>query len=174
MISRKHFFNVKFVAAKRAPESSSYRKDSRAEQRSLPNPKHCDGASRDSYQGRFVSVPQSIKPFVTARQQNHCDAMGSTEIIPMEEHRTTQRQRQFKARTISSNRAAGISCTIRNISTSGACLEVASPVGIPPVFDLFIEPEHCLPRGLAICKSHWRCLLLAARFVFACGQGRQY
>jgi len=65
----------------------------------------------------------------------------------MIENRKTQRHRVFKAATIAFNRAAGISCTLRNISDGGACLDVASPLGIPPDFDLHIASDpaarHC-------------------------------
>jgi hypothetical protein len=35
-----------------------------------------------------------------------------------------------------------ISCLVRNVSISGACLEVASPVGIPDTFMLLMESDH--------------------------------
>lgn len=60
----------------------------------------------------------------------------------MLERRKTPRQRILKAGTIAFNRAGGISCMIRNISDAGACLEVASPIGIPDEFTLLIEPDH--------------------------------
>ena len=48
----------------------------------------------------------------------------------MQERRTNQRQRVFKAGTIEFDGRA-IDCTIRNVSSVGAALEVASPAGIP-------------------------------------------
>ncbi len=60
----------------------------------------------------------------------------------MDERRKSPRQRMFKAGTIAFNRAGGISCTIRNLSANGACLEVASPLGIPDDFILVIESDH--------------------------------
>lgn len=59
----------------------------------------------------------------------------------MSEKRTAARQRVLKAGTIVFNRAGGISCTIRNMSEHGACLDVASPVGIPSDFTLLIEKD---------------------------------
>lgn len=59
----------------------------------------------------------------------------------MSEKRAAARQRVLKAGTIVFNRAGGISCTIRNMSESGACLEVASLVGIPTDFTLLIEKD---------------------------------
>lgn len=48
----------------------------------------------------------------------------------MEERRTTQRQRVFKAGTIAFDGSV-VDCTIRNVSPSGAALDVVSPLGIP-------------------------------------------
>ena len=65
----------------------------------------------------------------------------------MIENRKSQRHKVFKAATIEFNRAGGISCIVRNISDGGACLEVPSPFGIPPEFDLHIGGnrvgQHC-------------------------------
>lgn len=58
----------------------------------------------------------------------------------MVEKRTTPRHRVLKAATIEFGRAA-IDCSIRNISKSGAALDVASPVGIPDTFTLNIPSD---------------------------------
>ncbi len=60
----------------------------------------------------------------------------------MEERRKIQRHRVLKAGSIGFNRAAGISCRVRNLSTAGACLDIASPFGIPEDFVLMIENDH--------------------------------
>jgi hypothetical protein len=60
----------------------------------------------------------------------------------MEERRKALRHRTLKAGSISFNRAAGIDCRVRNLSPAGACLEVASQVGIPDDFVLVIENDH--------------------------------
>jgi hypothetical protein len=60
----------------------------------------------------------------------------------MIENRKSVRHRVFKAGIIEFNRAGGISCTVRNISDGGACLEVASPLGIPDDFDLHIASDR--------------------------------
>jgi hypothetical protein len=60
----------------------------------------------------------------------------------MTEHRIAQRHRVLKGGTIAFNGAAGISCTVRNMSETGAALDVISPVGIPPQFSLVIDGEH--------------------------------
>ena len=59
----------------------------------------------------------------------------------MNEHRIAQRHRVLKGGTISFNGAAGISCTVRNLSQTGAALDVISPVGIPEQFALVIDGE---------------------------------
>lgn len=65
----------------------------------------------------------------------------------MDERRKAQRHRTLKAGSISFNRAAGIDCRVRNVSPAGACLEVASQIGIPDDFVLVVEvdrlKQHC-------------------------------
>lgn len=57
----------------------------------------------------------------------------------MDEHRIAPRHRVLKGGTIAFNGAAGISCTVRNVSNTGAALDVISPVGIPQSFSLVID-----------------------------------
>ena len=70
----------------------------------------------------------------------------------MEERRKVQRHRVLKVGTLRFNRAAGIDCRVRNLSAAGACLEMASPVGIPEDFvlvigsDRFQQPCHVIWR----------------------------
>lgn len=68
------------------------------------------------------------------------------------ERRKVQRQRTLKGGTISFNRAGGIDCRVRNLSAKGACLEVASQVGIPASFDLIIEHDNLRQH----CEVVWR------------------
>ena len=53
----------------------------------------------------------------------------------MEQDRVAQRHRVLKAGTIEFN-GGGIDCMVRNLSTSGAALDVTSPIGIPERFTL--------------------------------------
>ncbi len=69
----------------------------------------------------------------------------------MMEHRKSVRHRVFKAGVIEFNRAGGISCTVRNISDGGACLEIASALGIPEQFDLHIASD----RRTVACQRIW-------------------
>ena len=49
----------------------------------------------------------------------------------MDEHRAAPRRRLLKAGKIMFGGGAVIDCTVRNLSETGAALEVISPVGIP-------------------------------------------
>lgn len=60
----------------------------------------------------------------------------------MDEKRKVQRHRTLKAGNIIFNRAGEIDCCVRNLSPAGACLEVASPLGIPDQFVLVVEADH--------------------------------
>jgi hypothetical protein len=70
----------------------------------------------------------------------------------MEERRKVPRRRTLKAGTIMFNRAGGIDCRVRNLSPQGACLEVASQVGIPAAFVLVIAYDHLRQP----CQVVWR------------------
>jgi hypothetical protein len=59
-----------------------------------------------------------------------------------EGRRKIARHRTLKAGSISFNRAGGIDCRVRNLSDAGACLEVASQLGIPEDFVLVVESDH--------------------------------
>ena len=67
----------------------------------------------------------------------------------MNNQRTFPRHRVLKSGTIEFNGGA-IDCTVRNLSASGAALDVTSPVGIPERFVLVADGSH-LP-----CHVVWR------------------
>ena len=58
------------------------------------------------------------------------------------ESRKAQRLRTLKAGLISFKNGGGISCTIRNMSSFGACLEVINQFGIPEDVMLVIASER--------------------------------
>ncbi len=58
----------------------------------------------------------------------------------MNNKRQSSRRRTFKGGSISFDRGVN-DCVIRNMSDTGALLEVASPLGIPDRFILIIKPE---------------------------------
>ncbi|WP_291849866.1 PilZ domain-containing protein [Bradyrhizobium sp.] len=70
----------------------------------------------------------------------------------MDEHRIAMRKRQLKAGKISFGNGGAIDCTVRNLSDTGAALEVISPVGIPEQFTLVVEADN-LKRP---CRVVWR------------------
>ncbi len=59
----------------------------------------------------------------------------------MEDKRRLRRARVLKAGTISFGGAA-ISCKVRNLTRSGAMLDVASPLGVPKEFTLVISSDE--------------------------------
>lgn len=69
----------------------------------------------------------------------------------MQEHRAAQRRRMLKAATISFGGGA-IDCIVRNLSETGASLEVISPVGIPDRFTLVVDAD----RSKLPCRIVWR------------------
>lgn len=69
------------------------------------------------------------------------------------ESRTAHRQRTLKgARIVFNGGRSTIDCTVRNLSPSGAKLDVASVVGIPNSFDLSFDGQ------LRACRVIWRSL----------------
>jgi hypothetical protein len=71
--------------------------------------------------------------------------------ISMNEHRVAPRRRILKAGTISFGGGA-IDCTVRNISETGAALEVVTPMYIPDRFTLLVQSDQ-LKRP---CHIVWR------------------
>jgi hypothetical protein len=69
----------------------------------------------------------------------------------MEETRITPRRRRLKAGTIEFG-GGGIDCTVRDISETGAALEVMTPLFIPDRFTLYVPSEQ-LKR---LCRIAWR------------------
>jgi hypothetical protein len=69
----------------------------------------------------------------------------------MDETRIAPRRRMLKAGTIEFG-GGGIDCTVRNISATGAALEVVTPLFIPDRFTLFVPSEQ-LKRP---CHIVWR------------------
>jgi hypothetical protein len=67
------------------------------------------------------------------------------------EKRDRRRQRVLKAGTIAFNRST-IDCVVRNISETGAALQVESQIGIPVSFHLIIAAE----QFRKLCRVRWR------------------
>jgi hypothetical protein len=73
-------------------------------------------------------------------------------VNPTQERRKVVRHRVLKgAHIIFTGHGATIDCTVRNLSEQGACLKVASPIGIPDTFDLAFDGISARP-----CRVTWR------------------
>ena len=67
------------------------------------------------------------------------DLRGNGPVVS--EHRRAPRRRILKRGIIGLRNGGAIDCIVRNISNTGAALDVASPVGIPRDFTLIVEPN---------------------------------
>ena len=67
------------------------------------------------------------------------------------ENREDPRSRMLKGASITFDGGA-IDCTVRNISASGAALDVASPLGIPQEFFLVVPVDNLRQH----CRVVWR------------------
>jgi len=70
----------------------------------------------------------------------------------MADGRKAPRHRVLKAGTISFGGGGGITCTVRNLSDTGAALDVTTPVGIPDSFVLVLDTEDAQRP----CRVVWR------------------
>jgi hypothetical protein len=70
----------------------------------------------------------------------------------MIERRSVQRHRVLKHGTLAFRGGGSIDCTVRNLSSQGARVDVTGPVGLPESFTLVIEANHFLRR----CHKVWR------------------
>ena len=69
----------------------------------------------------------------------------------MDEHRTSPRRRVLKSGQIAfSDKAPKLECTVRNVSDTGACLQVSTTIGMPASFGLHVDGVH------HSCRIVWR------------------
>jgi hypothetical protein len=73
----------------------------------------------------------------------------------MDDRRSKPRLRVFKAGTIEFG-GAGIDCTVRNMSATGAALEVANPVGIPHEIVLNVPTSKLRRHGYVVWRKEHR------------------
>ncbi len=83
-------------------------------------------------------------------------AKGAAPKVPaplqvLENHRAAPRHRVLKAGSIEFNGGV-VDCTVRNVSDTGAALEVASPTGVPESFWLVLQGDHTR----RYCRVAWR------------------
>jgi hypothetical protein len=69
----------------------------------------------------------------------------------MIEKRAAQRYRVFKGGTITFENS-GIACTVRNMSDSGAAIDLENPVALPHSFTLSISRDNFVRN----CRAVWR------------------
>ena len=62
------------------------------------------------------------------------------------EKRAARRYRVLKGATIAFD-GSGVACTVRNLSSSGAAVELASRASLPPSFMLVIEKDQFIRRS---------------------------
>src|SRR5580704_10422384 len=75
----------------------------------------------------------------------------------MQERRKAARSRSLlQGKILINDRHSVIDCVVRNLSEHGACLRVASLVGIPPAFELQIGDETSTRQCIAIWHSDTR------------------
>ncbi len=69
----------------------------------------------------------------------------------MIEHRTSSRQRVFKAGKIVLNKGRSvIDCSVRNVSATGAMITVANAATVPEEFELLLDGK------MRACSVAWR------------------
>ncbi len=75
--------------------------------------------------------------------------------IKKSEKRTAQRHRVLKGGKIAFD-GNDVECTVRNLSSKGAALELASSVDLPPSFMLVIEADQFVRRCHPVWSSNKR------------------
>ena len=71
--------------------------------------------------------------------------------MTMIEKRATPRHRVLKRGTLAFRGGGGIDCMVRNMSSGGARVEIANPVGLPASFTLVIAAD----RFMRDCHAVW-------------------
>jgi hypothetical protein len=74
----------------------------------------------------------------------------------MIERRTAQRHRVLKQGMLAFNGGGGADCTVRNISSSGARIEIENPVGLPDSFTLVIAADQFMRHCHAVWSTNRR------------------
>ena len=74
----------------------------------------------------------------------------------MIEKRAAPRHRVLKGGTLAFSGGGGVDCTVRNISSNGARVDISNPVGLPEAFTLVIETNHFIRRCHAVWSSELR------------------
>ena len=74
----------------------------------------------------------------------------------MTERRTTPRHRVLKQGTLAFSGGGSADCTVRNISSNGARIDIENPVGLPDSFTLVIASNGFMRHCHAVWLSNQR------------------
>jgi hypothetical protein len=74
----------------------------------------------------------------------------------MIEKRAAPRHKVFKHGTLAFGGGGSVDCTVRNISSNGAQLDVANPIGLPRSFTLVIHTDQFMRRCHPVWASEQR------------------
>ena len=93
--------------------------------------------------GSVFRLPAAGHPLAAPNAPYGCYSGTATPriMLGMNEHRIAPRHRKLKAGTIEFG-GGGIDCTVRNMSDTGAALEVVTPLFIPDRFTLFVPTDN--------------------------------
>jgi PilZ domain len=69
----------------------------------------------------------------------------------MDQRRQTRARTLKSARILFNDHRSVIDCTVRNLSPTGACLNVASALGIPERFDVMFDSD----QTVRACRMVW-------------------
>jgi PilZ domain len=71
--------------------------------------------------------------------------------MTMIERRTAQRRRVLKQGTLAFSGGGSADCTVRNISSNGARIDIENPTGLPESFTLMIASRSFMRH----CRAVW-------------------
>lgn len=98
----------------------------------------------------IATAVQHAERLAQQRQsQDQCQAQPPVQVL--DNQRAAPRQRVLKSGIIEFN-GGTIDCVVRNISETGTALDIASPIGIPPEFNLLLSGTRTHQR----CRVVWR------------------
>ncbi len=72
------------------------------------------------------------------------------------ERRSQVRHKVLKGGTLAFDGGGSVDCTVRNISQIGARVDIASPIGVPASFTLYIASEHFMRHCHRVWSSERR------------------
>jgi PilZ domain len=95
------------------------------------------------------AVHPKFEDACSSRGQGIMDEPGS-------EKREARRHRVLKQGRLAFDNGGAVDCTVRNLSDTGARIEVISPVGLPEIFTLLIPADDFSRRCHAVWNDNKR------------------